>query len=39
MVQMIQPAHVVTQEQVDKLRDEFDSNIYPDATAFLWDTR
>lgn len=29
------PAHVVTQEQVDKLRDEFDSNIYPKATAFF----
>ncbi|WP_034262206.1 immune inhibitor A domain-containing protein [Bacillus sp. J33] len=29
------PAHVVTQEQVDKLRDEFDSNIYPKATSFF----
>jgi len=29
------PAHVVTQEQVDKLRDEFDSNIYPKATGFF----
>ncbi|MFJ5759514.1 peptidase M6 [Neobacillus sp. NPDC093182] len=29
------PAHVVTQEQVDKLRDEFDKNIYPKATAFF----
>ncbi|MEH7115014.1 peptidase M6 [Neobacillus niacini] len=29
------PAHVVTQEQVDKLRNEFDSNIYPKATAFF----
>ena len=29
------PAHVVTQAQVDKLRDEFDSNIYPKATAFF----
>ncbi|WP_053361154.1 immune inhibitor A domain-containing protein [Bacillus sp. FJAT-27251] len=29
------PAHVVTQEQVDKLRDEFDSNIYPVATDFF----
>ncbi|MDL4841747.1 M6 family metallopeptidase [Aquibacillus rhizosphaerae] len=29
------PAHVVTQEQVDKLRDEFDSNIYPKTTAFF----
>ncbi|MDR7078733.1 hypothetical protein J2Y03_003786 [Neobacillus niacini] len=29
------PAHVVTQEQVDKLRDEFDINIYPKATAFF----
>ena len=28
-------AHVVTQEQVDKLRDEFDDNIYPKATAFF----
>lgn len=26
---------VITQEQVDKLRDEFDSNIYPKATAFF----
>lgn len=29
------PADVVTQEQVDKLRDEFDSNIYPVATDFF----
>jgi hypothetical protein len=29
------PAHVVTQEQVDKLRAEFDSNIYPKATEFF----
>lgn len=29
------PADVVTQEQVDKLRDEFDSNIYPVATEFF----
>ncbi|MBY0148106.1 choice-of-anchor J domain-containing protein [Neobacillus niacini] len=29
------PAHVVTQEQVNKLRDEFDSNIYPKATEFF----
>ncbi|MEH7176324.1 choice-of-anchor J domain-containing protein [Neobacillus vireti] len=29
------PAHVVTQEQVDKLRDEFDRNIYPKATEFF----
>ncbi|MEH7495014.1 peptidase M6 [Neobacillus niacini] len=29
------PAHVVTQEQVDKLRDEFDNNIYPKATEFF----
>lgn len=29
------PPHVVTQEQVDKLRDEFDSNIYPTATDFF----
>jgi hypothetical protein len=29
------PAHVVTQEQVDKLRNEFDNNIYPKATAFF----
>jgi Immune inhibitor A peptidase M6 len=29
------PAHVVTQEQADKLRDEFDKNIYPKATAFF----
>jgi hypothetical protein len=29
------PAHVVTQSQVDKLRDEFDNNIYPKATAFF----
>lgn len=29
------PADVVTQEQTDKLRDEFDSNIYPVATDFF----
>lgn len=29
------PADVVTQEQVDKLKDEFDSNIYPVATEFF----
>ncbi|WP_424471445.1 peptidase M6, partial [Paenisporosarcina sp.] len=29
------PADVVTQEQADKLRDEFDSNIYPVATEFF----
>ncbi|QOR66421.1 immune inhibitor A [Cytobacillus suaedae] len=29
------PAQVVTQEQVDKLRDEFDSNMYPVATGFF----
>ncbi|UOQ86480.1 immune inhibitor A domain-containing protein [Gracilibacillus salinarum] len=29
------PDHVVTQPQVDKLRDEFDSNIYPKDTAFF----
>lgn len=29
------PAQVVTQEQVDKLRDEFDNNIYPKATEFF----
>lgn len=29
------PAHVVTQEQVDKLRNEFDQNIYPKATTFF----
>ncbi|AYC28759.1 immune inhibitor A domain-containing protein [Paenisporosarcina cavernae] len=29
------PAHVVTQEQVDKLRDEFESNIYPKVTDFF----
>jgi hypothetical protein len=29
------PAHVVTQQQVDKLRDEFDNNIYPKATSFF----
>lgn len=29
------PAQVVTQEQVDLLRDEFDSNIYPKATQFF----
>ncbi|WP_214480572.1 choice-of-anchor J domain-containing protein [Bacillus sp. SM2101] len=29
------PAHVVTQEQVDKLRDEFDNNIYPVETEFF----
>ncbi|CEG21864.1 Immune inhibitor A peptidase M6 [Planococcus massiliensis] len=29
------PADVVTQAQVDKLKDEFDSNIYPKATGFF----
>ncbi|MGM0843590.1 MAG: choice-of-anchor J domain-containing protein [Bacillota bacterium] len=29
------PAHVVTQEQVDKLTAEFDSNMYPVATDFF----
>ncbi|WKA57944.1 immune inhibitor A [Planococcus shenhongbingii] len=29
------PADVVTQAQVDKLRTEFDSNIYPKATSFF----
>lgn len=29
------PVPVITQEQVDKLRDEFDKNIYPKATAFF----
>ena len=29
------PADVVTQEQVDKLKNEFDSNIYPKATGFF----
>lgn len=29
------PAHVITQQQVDKLRDEFDNNIYPKATSFF----
>lgn len=29
------PADVVTQEQADKLRDEFDKNIYPKATSFF----
>ncbi|WP_456273147.1 peptidase M6 [Bacillus sp. AK031] len=29
------PAHVVTQEQVDKLAAEFDSNMYPVATEFF----
>lgn len=29
------PADVVTQEQVDRLKDEFDSNIYPKATEFF----
>jgi len=29
------PADVVTQQQVDKLKDEFDSNIYPVATEFF----
>lgn len=29
------PADVVTQAQVDKLRDEFDGNIYPVATDFF----
>ncbi|MDF2610415.1 MAG: peptidase [Lachnospiraceae bacterium] len=27
--------HVVTQEQVDKLKNEFDQNIYPKATSFF----
>lgn len=31
----VRPAPVVTQEQVDKLRDEFDANIYPKATSFF----
>jgi len=31
----LRPAHVVTQAQVDKLRDEFDSNIYPKDTSFF----
>lgn len=29
------PAPVITQAQVDKLRDEFDKNIYPTDTAFF----
>lgn len=29
------PPHVVNQEQVDKLRDEFEVNIYPKATDFF----
>ncbi|RKD28824.1 choice-of-anchor J domain-containing protein [Thermohalobacter berrensis] len=29
------PAHIVTQEQVDKLRDEFDNNIYIKDTEFF----
>ena len=29
------PVPVITQQQVDKLRDEFDSNIYPKATSFF----
>lgn len=29
------PAPVITQAQVDKLRDEFDKNIYPKDTAFF----
>lgn len=29
------PADVVTQAQVDKLKEEFDSNIYPKATGFF----
>lgn len=29
------PAHIVTQEQVDKLRDEFDKNIYQKDTEFF----
>ncbi|AQQ54347.1 immune inhibitor A domain-containing protein [Planococcus lenghuensis] len=29
------PADIVTQAQVDKLRNEFDSNIYPKATEFF----
>jgi len=29
------PVPVVTQEQVDKFRDEFDNNIYPKDTAFF----
>ncbi|WP_066504654.1 immune inhibitor A domain-containing protein [Abyssisolibacter fermentans] len=29
------PTHVVTQEQVDKLRDEFDNNIYQKDTEFF----
>ncbi|MBH1941725.1 immune inhibitor A [Mobilitalea sibirica] len=31
------PVPQINQEQVDKLRDEFDSNIYPTATAFFGD--
>lgn len=29
------PAHIITQEQVDKLRDEFDNNIYMIDTEFF----
>ncbi|MEH7253235.1 peptidase M6 [Neobacillus niacini] len=29
------PVPIITQEQVDKLRGEFDSNIYPKATSFF----
>lgn len=29
------PAHVVTQEQVDMLKNEFDQNIYPKASSFF----
>ncbi len=29
------PVPVITQDQVDTLRDEFDSNIYPKATSFF----
>ncbi|MGA5688154.1 choice-of-anchor J domain-containing protein [Cytobacillus pseudoceanisediminis] len=29
------PAHIVTQEQADKLRNEFESNIYPKTTEFF----
>lgn len=31
----IRPTPVITQEQVDKLKAEFDSNIYPKATSFF----
>ncbi|MDP5276443.1 immune inhibitor A domain-containing protein [Chengkuizengella axinellae] len=31
------PPHVVTQEQVDQLREEFDGNIYPKVTDFFGD--